>query len=456
MEALRRRSDATTRRRERQRRPGCVARAAPPRARCATGCSPSSASSVALGDHLVAPPRALDALGRPTAPRPQHARRARSTTLGRRRRRASRRGERTGVRRAAASPTGAGCSAIAGRDLHRATRPAELPEAAAALADLAEAALEAALAIARAEHAGDGRAAAGFAVIGMGKTRRPRAQLRQRRRRHLRGRAAATGVERGRRPSRPATQLATAPDAGLLDVDRPRARCGRSTPRCARRARTARWCARSPSHRRLLRAVGQDLGVPGAAQGPPGRRRPRARGRPTSTRSRPLVWQAAERDNFVEDVQAMRRRVEEHVPADRGRPPAQARPGRPARRRVQRAAAAARARPGRRVAAHAARRWRRSRRWPPAATSAATTPRASTRPTGCCARWSTGSSCTGCAAPTSCRPTRPTCAGSGRALGHRRRPGARGGARSGSARPARCAGCTSGSSTARCSPPSPG
>lgn len=30
---------------------------------------------------------------------------------------------------------------------------------------------------------------------------------------------------------------------------------------------------------------------------------------------RPMVWQACERDHFVEDVQAMRRRVEEHVPA---------------------------------------------------------------------------------------------------------------------------------------------
>ncbi len=30
---------------------------------------------------------------------------------------------------------------------------------------------------------------------------------------------------------------------------------------------------------------------------------------------RPLVWRAAEREHFVEDVQAMRRRVEEHVPA---------------------------------------------------------------------------------------------------------------------------------------------
>ena len=30
----------------------------------------------------------------------------------------------------------------------------------------------------------------------------------------------------------------------------------------------------------------------------------------------PLVWEAAGRDNFVEDVQAMRRRVEQHVPAN--------------------------------------------------------------------------------------------------------------------------------------------
>ncbi|OLF08982.1 bifunctional glutamine-synthetase adenylyltransferase/deadenyltransferase [Actinophytocola xinjiangensis] len=31
---------------------------------------------------------------------------------------------------------------------------------------------------------------------------------------------------------------------------------------------------------------------------------------------RPLVWAAADRDNFVDDVRAMRRRVEEHVPAE--------------------------------------------------------------------------------------------------------------------------------------------
>ena len=30
----------------------------------------------------------------------------------------------------------------------------------------------------------------------------------------------------------------------------------------------------------------------------------------------PLVWQAAERDGFVADVQAMRRRVVDHIPAN--------------------------------------------------------------------------------------------------------------------------------------------
>ena len=59
----------------------------------------------------------------------------------------------------------------------------------------------------------------------------------------------------------------------------------------------------------------------------------------------PLVWQAAERDGFVADVQAMRRRVVEHIPAAGGRAAAQARLRRAARRRVRRPAAAAGARP---------------------------------------------------------------------------------------------------------------
>lgn len=41
----------------------------------------------------------------------------------------------------------------------------------------------------------------------------------------------------------------------------------------------------------------------------------RALGEAYTEAIQPMVWRAAERDNFVEDVQAMRRRVEEHVPA---------------------------------------------------------------------------------------------------------------------------------------------
>ena len=75
-----------------------------------------------------------------------------------------------------------------------------------------------------------------------------------------------------------------------------------------------------------------------------------------------MVWQASSRENFVDDVQAMRRRVEQHVPAaeaDR-----QLKLGAGGLRDVEfaRAAAAARARPRRRVAAH---RHHARRRWPP-------------------------------------------------------------------------------------------
>ena len=44
----------------------------------------------------------------------------------------------------------------------------------------------------------------------------------------------------------------------------------------------------------------------------------------------PLVWSAAEREGFVTDVQAMRRRVVEHIPAAQAGPAAQARLRRPA------------------------------------------------------------------------------------------------------------------------------
>ena len=71
--------------------------------------------------------------------------------------------------------------------------------------------------------------------------------------------------------------------------------------------------ARQPS--RLLRAVGEDLGVPGAAQGTAGGRGPRARAGVRRDR-RPAGLARRRAEGFVEDVQAMRRRVLEHIPAN--------------------------------------------------------------------------------------------------------------------------------------------
>ena len=67
----------------------------------------------------------------------------------------------------------------------------------------------------------------------------------------------------------------------------------------------------------VLRALGQDLGVPGAAQGVACRPGTRSSGRPTWTRSSRWSGRRPAGDNFVEDVQAMRRRVEQHVPPPR-------------------------------------------------------------------------------------------------------------------------------------------
>ena len=108
-----------------------------------------------------------------------------------------------------------------------------------------------------------------------GQVRRPRAQLRQRRRRDLRGRAGRRAPTRTP-PLRAATQLAShlmqvcsdhTGEGTIWPVDaalRPEGKAGPLVRTLA-------------SHRGLLRALGQDLGVPGAAQGAPGRRRPGAR-----------------------------------------------------------------------------------------------------------------------------------------------------------------------------------
>ena len=271
--------------------------------------------------------------------------------------------------------------------------PPPSPTSRATLADLAAAALEAALAVARAELPA-GSAPCRIAVLAMGKCGGRELNYVSdvdviyvvEPARTGEGRSREAADEQGALAT--GTRLAARPGARLLRADgRGHAVAGRRRAAPRGQARPAGAHARQPP--RLLPALGRDLGVPGAAQGAPRRGRRRL-GQAYLGAIRPLVWRAAEREHFVEDVQAMRRRVEEHVPAKEAGRQLKLGPGRPARRRVQRAAAAAGARPGRPAAAdrqHArgargarhlrlrrARRRRRAR------------PRLPVR----CGRWSTG------------------------------------------------------------------
>lgn len=168
----------------------------------------------------------------------------------------------------------------------------------------------------------------------------------------------------------------------------------------------------------------------------------------------PMVWSAADRDDFVADVRAMRRRVEDHIRADHA--DREIKLGRGGLRDVEFAVQMLQMVHGRgddtirsqntleALAALA-----------DGGTSVATTPPTSPRPTGSCGCSSTACSCRRCAAPTSSRPTttpracggwpaRPSCAPTA--------PATPWGCSSTSARGTRCAcaGCTRSSSTARC------
>ena len=198
---------------------------------------------------------------------------------------------------------------LAARDL---TGAVTLDETAAELADLGAAALEAALAVARAELP-DGAPPARLAVIAMGKTggrelnyasdvdvifvaEPPEGEPEEA--------ALATATRLAAGLIRVCSQ--TTSEGALFPVDpnlRPEGRNGPLVRTLAsHRAYYDRW-AKTWEFQALLKArpVAGDPDL----------------GRAYTETIAPLVWQAAQRENFVEDVQAMRRRVEQSLPAGR-------------------------------------------------------------------------------------------------------------------------------------------
>jgi len=201
---------------------------------------------------------------------------------------------------------------IAALDLTAERAVDELPPTAAALADLAAAALEAALVIARAE-VGEAADACRLAVIGMGKCGgrelnyvsdvdvifvvEPVSDAAADETVALTvGAQLATALMR-------ACSAATA-EGTLWPVDaalRPEGKNGPLVRTIASHLQYYERWAKTWEFQALLKArtVAGDPDL----------------GRDYLDAVRPLVWQAASREHFVEDVQAMRRRVEEHVPA---------------------------------------------------------------------------------------------------------------------------------------------
>lgn len=185
----------------------------------------------------------------------------------------------------------------------------EMPPTGEALAELAEAALDAALAIAREEH-GPGHEQCRLAIIGMGKTGGGELNY-----------VSDVDVIFVAEPAdgadedtalRVGTALAMAtmracsaptPEGHLWPVDAALRPEGKQGPLVrtvdSHLAYYQRW-AKTWEFQALLKAWvsagDQEIG------------------RRYKERIAPLVWEAASRDNFVEDVQAMRRRVEQHVP----------------------------------------------------------------------------------------------------------------------------------------------
>ena len=199
---------------------------------------------------------------------------------------------------------------IAARDLASPDPVAHLPVAAEALAQLAEATLEAALLIAR-EEFGPGHEDCRLAIIGMGKTGGGELN-------YISDVDVIFVVE----PAEGATEERALEVGAVLAAATMKA-CGSSTAEgtlwpvdaalrpegkqgplvrtiASHKAYYERW-AKTWEFQALLKAwvSAGDIEV----------------GKAYKETLRPLIWGAAGRDNFVEDVQAMRRRVEQHVPA---------------------------------------------------------------------------------------------------------------------------------------------
>ena len=271
-----------------------------------------------------------------------------------------------------------------------------------------------------------------------GQVRRPGAELRQRRRRHLRlrrRRGPADSPEWSRaRMMQICGQVAWPVDANL----RPEGSQGR-------------WCGTLAAHLRLLRPVGPDVGVQALLKARPAVGRPGARrGVAGRAAAADLARGRAARRRSTTCARMRRRIIDNVPPAERG-PRDQARAGRAARHRVRRPAAAARARARRRGAAVRRPHWTHCGRSParrlrrPRRTARRWSPR-----TASCARSSTACSCNGCGARTPC----PTAHSEWRGRAALARPGlrvprrcpARRGrgvsASTGSRTPRRYAGCT--------------
>ncbi|WP_432546652.1 bifunctional [glutamine synthetase] adenylyltransferase/[glutamine synthetase]-adenylyl-L-tyrosine phosphorylase [Kineococcus sp. SYSU DK004] len=200
--------------------------------------------------------------------------------------------------------------ALAGRDLAAPEPTAVLHSVAAELADLAAAALDAALAVTRADLPDHGRAAR-LAVIGMGKTGgRELNYLSDVDVVHVvepaDGASEAEALEVGTRLAAGLARVCSAPtgEGALWEVDaalRPEGKAGPLVRTLASHLEYYRRWARTWEFQALLKA----RPVAGDA----------ALGRAYLEGVADFVWAAPGREGFVEDVQAMRRRVEAHIPA---------------------------------------------------------------------------------------------------------------------------------------------